>query len=172
MKLKRAVILGVLSVASMAAMAQWQWLDKDGRKVYSDRPPPADTPEKNILKQPAARPGAARVAAPVDASAAAAPGNAASAAVPGPRPPGKDAELEARKKQAEQAEVARQQAEEEKFQKARAENCARARQAKASYDSGVRIATTNKAGERVIVDDEARAAETKRLQAVIQSQCN
>jgi hypothetical protein len=53
-----------------------------------------------------------------------------------------------------------------------AENCARARQAKAGFDSGARIATTNKAGERVILDDDARAAESKRLQGVIQSECN
>lgn len=169
MKLKRALILGCFCLASMTAMAQWQWLDKDGHKVYSDRPPPADTPEKNILKQPAARPGAARATAP---ATAATPGTAASAAVPAPKPQGKDTELEARKKQAEQTEIARQQAEEEKFQKTRADNCSRARQAKAGFDSGARIATTNKAGERVILDDEARAAETQRLQKVIQSECN
>jgi hypothetical protein len=170
MKFKRAVIFGVLCVASMAALAQWQWLDKDGRKVYSDRPPPPDTPEKNILTQPGARPGPVQIAAP----AAGAPGNAASAstAVPAPRPAGRDKELEDKKKQADQAEVARQQAEQEQFQKTRAENCNRARQAKAGFDSGARIATTNKAGERVILDDEARAAETQRLQKVIQTECN
>ncbi len=162
----------------MTALAQWQWLDKDGRKVYSDRPPPLDTPEKNILKQPGVRPGAAPVAAPPPAapppaSTASAPANAAAAAAaPAPRPAGKDAALEEKKKQAEQAEAARQQAEQEKFQKTRADNCARARQAKAGFDSGARIATTNKAGERIILDDDARAAETKRLQNVIQSECN
>ena len=61
---------------------------------------------------------------------------------------------------------------EERIQKIRAENCARARQAKAGYDSGARIATTSKTGERIILDDEARAAEVKRLQSVIQSECN
>jgi hypothetical protein len=35
-------------------LAQWQWIDKDGRKVYSDRSPPSDIQEKNILKRPAA----------------------------------------------------------------------------------------------------------------------
>lgn len=167
MKFKRAVILGWLCAASMGATAQWQWLDKDGRKVFSDRPPPTDTPEKNILKQPAGRPAAVLAAAPA-ASSPASTIPAASAL----RPSGKDKELEEKKKQAEQAEAARKQAEEEKFQKTRAENCSRARQAKAGFDAGARIATTNKAGERVILDDDARAAETKRLQNVIQSECN
>ena len=171
MKLKRAVLLAALSLAAMTALAQWQWLDKDGRKVYSDRPPPQDTPEKNILRQPGVRPGAVPVATPAPANTASAPANA-TATAPAPRAAGKDAALEDKKKQAEQAEAARQQAEQEKFQKTRAENCARARQAKAGFDSGARIATTNKAGERVILDDEARAAETQRLQKVIQTECN
>jgi hypothetical protein len=37
---------------AVTALAQWQWIDKDGRKVYSDRSPPSDIPEKNILKMP------------------------------------------------------------------------------------------------------------------------
>lgn len=111
------------------------------------------------------------VATPAPANTASAPANA-TATAPAPRPAGKDAALEDKKKQAEQAETARQQAEQEKFQKTRAENCARARQAKAGFDSGARIATTNKAGERIILDDEARAAETQRLQKVIQTECN
>jgi len=167
MKLKTAVVLGAIWATSLTAMAQWQWVDKDGRKVYSDRPPPADVPEKNILKQPGYRGGAAPAPAVGPASAASAP---ASAAIP--RSAGKEKELEEKKKQAEQQEAAARKAEEEKFQKTRAENCARARQAKAGFDSGARIATTSKTGERIILDDEARAAEVKRLQDVIRSECN
>ena len=167
MKLKSAVVLGAIWATSLAAMAQWQWVDKDGRKVYSDRPPPADIPEKNILKQPGVRASALPAVAATPASAASAP---ASAAVS--RPSGKDKDLEEKKKQAEQQEATAKAAEEEKYQKARAENCARARQAKATIDLGGRIATVDKSGERIIMDDDARAAESKRLQAVIQSQCN
>ena len=39
-------------------------------------------------------------------------------------------------------------------------------------DSGQRVAQMNAAGERIIMDDDARAAEQKRLQAVISSDCN
>ena len=167
MKLKSAVVLGAIWATSLAAMAQWQWVDKDGRKVYSDRPPPADIPEKNILKQPGVRASALSAVAATPASAASTP---ASAAVS--RPSGKDRDLEEKKKQAEQQEAAGKKAEEERVQKIRGENCARARQAKAGFDSGARISTTSKTGERIILDDEARAVEIKRLQSVIQSECN
>jgi hypothetical protein len=165
MKIRNAFVLGVIWAASLSAMAQWQWVDKDGRKVYSDRPPPSDIPEQSILKHPGYKGGSA-----LPAAAAVAASGAASASAP--RPSGKDRELEEKKKQAEQQEAAQKKAEEEKFQKIRAENCARARQAKAGFDSGARIATTNTAGERIILDDDARAAEAKRLQGVIQSECN
>jgi len=162
MKIRNAMVLGVVWAASLSAMAQWQWVDKDGRKVYSDRPPPSDIPEQSILKHPGNRASAAAPAAPAAAAASAA----------APRVSGKDRELEEKKKQAEQQEAAQKKAEEEKYQKTRADNCARARQAKAGVDSGARIATTSKTGERVILDDDARAAESKRLQGVIQSECN
>lgn len=176
MKFKSAVIFGVLCAASMAAMAQWswQWIDKEGRKVYSDRPPPLDTPEKNILKQPAARPAPVgqQPATPSPASAAPTPASAAAApAATALRPSGKDKGLEEKKKQAEQEEAALKQAEEEKALKVKAENCSRARQAKAGLDSGVRIARTNEKGERVVLDDAARAAENKRMQDIIASEC-
>ncbi len=167
MKIRNAIVLGVIGAASLSAMAQWQWVDKDGRKVYSDRPPPADIPEQSILKHPGYRGGATSPAA----AAPAVPASGA-AITPSLRPSGKDKELEEKKKQAEQQEAAQKKAEEEKYQKTRAETCARARQAKAGFDSGARIATTNKAGERVILDDDARAAESKRLQGVVQSECN
>jgi hypothetical protein len=167
MKLKRTVILGVLCVASMAAMAQWQWIGQDGRKVFSDRPPPSEVPEKNILKQPAGRNVATQATAPAEGSS-----TPATAAASAPRPLGKDKELEEKKKQAEQADADKKKTEEEKNKKAKAENCARAQQAKAAFDSGVRIATTNKNGEREYMDDATRASELKRLQGIIQSECN
>ena len=62
-------------------------------------------------------------------------------------------------------------AEEDKLAKVKADNCSRARDAKASYASGMRLARVNKQGERDIVDDVARATELQRIQAVIDSDC-
>ncbi len=168
--------MGAVCLLSMAASAEWQWTDKDGRKVFSDRAPPADVLEKNILKRPSGR---GTTAATIDAStniaatasavnlAASAPQNAASA----PRLGGVDKELAEKKKKAEEVEVAKRKAEEERLLKAKIENCARAKQAKSSFASGLRISRTNEKGERETMDDAARASEMKRVQSVIDSDC-
>ncbi|ABM37311.1 conserved hypothetical protein [Polaromonas naphthalenivorans CJ2] len=171
----RTLILAIAgSSLAMPALAQWQWIDKDGRKVFSDRAPPADILQKNILKQPGSKtpppPSGTDTGAtaPVPAvTASAAPAGKASA----PKFSGKDAQLEARKKEAEDLETAKKQAEEEKMAKARADNCERAKKGQATLKSGVRIALTNAKGEREFMDDAARAAETKRLQAIAESDC-
>jgi type IV secretory pathway VirB10-like protein len=157
----------VLMVASSAAMAQWQWIDGTGRKVFSDTPPPAGIPDKNILKQPGARAAPAAQAPQTDAAAA----SLAPAAPAAPKPPAKDEQLEARKRQAEAAEEAKRKAEDLRIAQLRADNCERAKRAKATLDSGVRIATTNAKGEREIMDDNARNAETKRLNEIAQKDC-
>lgn len=169
------IFYGVLVVsASLAASAQWQWTDGNGRKVFSDRAPPPEVPQKNILKQPKNTPGglatALEPAATTDSApavAAAAPALAASAAPMSAL----DKELEVRKKAALQAETAKRKAEEERVALARAESCTRARQAKANLDSGVRTSRVNAAGEREIMDDAAREVETKRIQGVIAADC-
>lgn len=157
----------------MGASAQWQWVDKDGRKVFSDRPPPQEIPEKDILKQPGGR-AAPRAAAPApDGTAVATAGgaSAARAAASAPKISGTDKELEQKKKQADDAEEAKKKAEEQKVAKARTESCNQAKSAKATMDSGIRVSRANAKGEQEIFDESARDAETKRLQGIINSQC-
>ena len=145
------------------AAAQWQWVDGSGRKVFSDTPPPPGIPEKNILKRPgpagSAPTAAASTAAPVAAPAAT------------PQISGRDEQLEAKKKQAEAEEQALKKAEADKLAKARQDNCERAKRSKTTLESGVRMATTNAKGEREIMDDAARATESKRIKEIIQSSC-
>lgn len=161
-----AALLICTGLAS-AAYAQWQWIDNSGRKVFSDTAPPAGTPDKNILKRPAG--GATRSAAPAAPSATPTP--TAPAAEAPAQPSAADKELEARKKAAEAAEAQKEKEKAEQQARARAENCQRARQAKTTLDSGVRVATTNAKGEREIMDDTRRASETQRLQEIIRSDC-
>jgi len=164
-----AVAAGLLLAACSAASAQWVWKEGE-RKVFSDTPPPASVAEKNIIKRPggnvplAAPPAAATPAEGTTTAAAPAPAAA-------PQLPKVDKELEAKKKLAEDAEEARKKAEEQRVAQARAENCERARKAKGTMDSGVRLATTNAKGEREIMDDKARAAETRRLDDIVRSDC-
>lgn len=164
-----ALALATASFA-LSAFAQWQWIDKDGRKVFSDRSPPAEIKEKDILKRPG---GSVAVAVVSESAAPAAPALSASAAVKGgaPKLSGKDAQLEARKKQAEEEESAKKKAEDEKVVAVKADNCSQAKRYLTTLDSGVRIANTNAKGEREIMDDSKRAEEKKRAQGVADSSC-
>lgn len=158
MKLLRPLLCTVACLYALTASAQWQWLDKDGRRVFSDRPPPTDIPDKNILKRPGARGAAALPAAPAETAAPA-------------EPAGVDKSLDAKKKQAETAEAAKRKADEERNARIRAENCARAQQAKAGLDMGGRMTRINEKGEREFMDDAAIAAEAQRLQGLISENC-
>lgn len=176
MHLKHALqSLALTAVAALfvpPALAQWQWIDKDGRKVYSDQSPPAEIRDKDILKRPGGRvtPAAVQPANSETAASANAPVVKASAAV-APKLSGKDKELEERKKQAEAEEAVKKKAEDDKQAKARADTCDRAKRALTTLQSGVRIGVTNAAGEREVMDDAKRAEETKRIKDLADGSC-
>lgn len=160
---------------SGSVWAQWVWVDSSGNKVFSDTAPPPGTPEKNILRTPGnMRQTGPASPAPTGAGPAAG-GQPTAQAADAPKVTGRDEQLEAKKKQAEkqaqEAAQAKKKAEDDRIAAARADNCERARRAKATLDSGVRIATTNAKGEREIMDDKARAAEQQRIDGVIRSDC-
>ncbi|WPG34949.1 DUF4124 domain-containing protein [Variovorax sp. EBFNA2] len=159
------LVLGCACALPLSASAQWQWVDNSGKKVFSDQPPPTDIPEKNILRRAGPSPSA-RAPAPVTPAAE---GSSETAAAP--KPTGVDKELEEKTKKAEAEQKAKEAAETAKVAKAKAESCARAREGKATIDSGIRLAKVNAKGEREIMDDAARAAEQKRVQSVIDSDC-
>jgi Domain of unknown function (DUF4124) len=156
-------------LASGAASAQWLWIDSAGNKVFSDTAPPPGTPDKNILRKPGAR---AELKPAEPAAAGEAP---AAAAAPAPKVTGKDEQLEAKKKladkQAEEAAQAKKKADAEKLAKTRADNCERAKRSKQTFDSGIRLATTNAKGEREVMDDKARATEVRRIDEIIRTDC-
>lgn len=178
MKLIQTLLVVTLTGLSFAALAEWQWLDKDGRKVFSDRAPPADILDKNILKRPGSYKAPVVSVSGGTAEADGAPsapvaGQAVAPPASGAKPPasGLDKVLEAKKKLAKETEAAKRKADEERIVKAQVENCARAKQAKPSFESGARIARTNAAGEKEFMDDAARAAELKRIQSIIERDC-
>lgn len=154
----RSLLVLAACCLAFSASAQWQWLDQDGRRVFSDRPPPADVPDKNILKRPGSR-------------GTVTPSPAAPAAAPSAPQAGVDKNLEEKRKQAEAAEAAKRKEEEARTARTRAENCARAQQAKTGVDSGVRMARINEKGEREFMDEAAIAAEGQRLQTIIDENC-
>jgi len=171
MKIAHWIVLGGACLLPLAASAQWQWLDQNGKKVFSDKAPPPDVPEKNILRSPtvsSSRP----TFTPLNPADAAPAGGESAAAAPAPKPPsGVDKELEEKTKKAEEAEKAKKAEEARKLATAKADNCKRAQQGKATFDSGIRIARVNAQGEREIMDDKMRADEQRRLQTVIDNDC-
>lgn len=168
------LVLALTCAVPTLASAQWQWVDSAGKRVFSDQSPPPNIPEKSILQ----RPSAASPRVTFSQGNPAAPDTAATGTAPAPaiagsgaRPSGVDKELEEKTKKAEEAEKAKRAAELQKIAQAKAENCNRARQNNATFDSGIRVARLNAQGEREIIDDKTRAEEQQRLQMVIASDC-
>lgn len=170
----RNLVLALLCSVAMTAFAQWTWVDNDGRKVFSDRPPPPEVAEAKILRRPdgvraapAAKPPATGAA--VDPADQAQPAKLAASAEA--KPTAADKEMADKLKKAEAAEAARKQAEQYRVAAAKADNCERAKQSKTTYASGVPIARINAKGERELMDEAARNAETQRIERIIATDC-
>jgi hypothetical protein len=167
MKVARLALLAIACTLPLAASAQWMWLDQNGHKVFSDKAPPPDVPNNHILKAPKGQVLAPDPGATTTAAAAPAATGAASL----PKPAGKDKALEERRKQLASAGAEKQKAEEAQVAALRADNCARARQSKATYQAGGRIARVDAKGERQYLDDAQIATEIKRMDEVIARDC-
>lgn len=164
-----AAAAALLVLVSLPAEAQWKWKDKGGRVQYSDLPPPAGTPDQDILSRPTSTRRATAVVAPAASAASAATvSTVARAAASAPRT---DPELEAKLKKQESDTAAKKKADEERIAAAKADNCNRARAQMRTYDSGVRVFQVNEKGEREFVDDKQRAEETRRAKDVIAADC-
>lgn len=167
-----AMILALGLLVAGPAVAQWKWRDRSGHTQYSDMPPPPNTPEPDILQRPngrASTPG--RPAGVLTTTTAPASAPSSPSAPPLSAARASDPELEARRRQADQEAAAKKRADDARQAAARAENCARAQETKRTVDSGIRITRTNLQGEREYLSDADRAAEARRAQQVIASDC-
>jgi hypothetical protein len=161
--------LPLLAAAWLATLpgpadAQWLWRNKDGQLNASDRPPPRDIPDKDIIGRPVPE---ARRMGQAAATAALAVASTPSASAP----TALEREVQARKRAADQEQAAKAKADEERQGTQRAENCRSARGHLIALESGQRIARTNEKGEREILDDKGRADEIRRAREVIASDC-
>lgn len=148
-----ALLLATL-LAPLAAHAQvYQYKDASGRMVYTDQPP-AGTETSKVLSNNAA-------------SSSGAAGNTAA-------PPPKnlaDREMEFKKRQKEQTELAGKSNKEAADKAARKEECARAQKTVQLMESGERITGRDDKGERVYLDDSQRAAEADRARKAAADLC-
>jgi hypothetical protein len=162
-------LFAALCLAVAPAQAQWKWRDKDGRITVSDRPPPRDVPERDILAKPTV--DNRRVAAAQAGASAASGVEGVAPAAATAAPTAMEREVQSRKKAAEQEQTAKAKAEEEKLAVQRADNCRAARSHLAALEGGQRIARTNDKGEREVLDDKGRADEMRRAREVMTSDC-
>lgn len=150
---RRAAVLAIpaaLALLLCAASAQavlYKWVDASGTVVYSDQPPPGGV-KSEIVTTP--------VAPPSNPNAVKEMANR---------------DLEQKKRLAQQAQ------DEKAADKARAdeikrrENCQQMRGSLRIYQSGDPIYRLNENGQRVDLDDVAKARERDRLESAIRDQC-
>jgi hypothetical protein len=159
----RLVILAVMFAFAATASAQmYRWVDKDGRVHYTSTPPPPGV-KSRTLRAPSA---SAPAAAPDDA----AKDTGAKDAAKGPLTPAEQ-EQEFRKRQLEAQKAREKETLAAKEAEAKQENCARARGALATLESGQRISRTDAQGERNYLDDDARARETEAARQAVRDWC-
>lgn len=150
------LLLPLLALAPASVTAQmYEWRDAQGITTYGDRPPPG------VETRPMG--GVASNASPPPADDIATPGPANDI---GER-------VEAMRELRETEQQARAAAEQERQQEEeRARQCEQARNQLAALESGQRVARFAAGGERVVLDDSARADETERTQDFISRHCD
>jgi hypothetical protein len=135
-------------LAAAGAQAQYVWIEPNGTRQYSDRPPPPGTPASRILKSPGRTlllPAPAEDAAP----------DAKPATKPAPTLAERDAAYRERVKT--RGEQERKDEDAARNGRALAERCETARQNMAALASGTRIAQYGADGERRYLSDEEKA---------------
>jgi hypothetical protein len=147
-----------------AAYAQYIWLNEQGVKQFSDMPPPASVPKNRILKAPSDTPRL-----PSSASEAPADTTAANSDAKKDKGPMTIAEQNAdfQKRKMEQADREKKAAEAERGAAEKSKNCERARTYSRSLESGERLATTDKNGERSYLSDQQRSQEIRETRRIL-----
>lgn len=167
-----AVLAAAIAAPAAYAQAPYIWVDEKGMKQLSDQPPPPSVPPNRILRQPRnAQVAPAPAAADDPAAAAGAPtaDNAKAGADDKAKRPPTLAERNAdfNKRRTEATEAAQKAAQEASQKAAQAANCDQARSNQMALDSGMRMSTFDKDGQRTFITDEQRAERSRQNKAVL-----
>lgn len=151
------VLLGAVMLAcSMAAMAQWKWVDSSGVTHYSDKPPPASIPSQNILSAPAGYTQQLGTQSTVVTNTKPSDSNTSA-----------DSALERERARLAQEEARALQEQQRQDDAKRQEACNAANHRIGLYTSGNRIQDIDPKGERYYLDEKEvarRLADAKRAQ--------
>ena len=144
----RSLLLAPLLVGTMGnAQSLYKWVDDSGRVTYSDQPPIGKVKSQEVIK----------IGVPADA--------AATRQVT-------DQDTQFKKRQDDAAKKQAEAAKKEQFEAIRQDACARARGELRALRENVPLARMDESGERVVLDDKARQAEGRRLEAFIEESCS
>jgi len=150
MKYYLAICLLFISISSQAALNKW--IDAEGKVHYSDSAPP-DVKVKTLR-------GSATPDSSTPAAAEAAPQTLAE----------RDAEWKKSQKAKEAA--AKKASQEQETAQIKQKNCESARSNLAGYENSRRIVQYNPSGERIFLDDTARAQKTDEARQAVSTYCN
>lgn len=153
--LKPALLAICLLVAWPTTAQIYEWRDTRGMLNYSDRPPPGV---------------AAKLVRPGNSAAAADDAGSGESGEP-QTPAWMERDRELRERRAQTAEARARADEERRLAAAREADCKQARNQLLALESGQRISRFNERGERVILDDTARAAELARTRTWLDANC-
>jgi hypothetical protein len=130
---------------AQAGNGNWQWLDSQGRRIFSDLPPPTSVPDQRILQRPGPELPGPGLPTPKDSSPASPAGDQSLGKAPEPLYQRNAAALR--------------------------ENCRHAKATLATLASGLRLHTLDEKGGQVLMDDAMRARETLRAQQAERDNC-
>ena len=142
-----AFTVAVLLTVATANAEIYQWKDKNGKTIISDKPPTGNVVEQKNIRSDSATSNAA-----TQKSAS-------------------DRELEFRKRQKESQENAEKAQKEQATAVEKQGNCANARRYLATLESGERVALRDDKGERYFMDDAQREQETAKAKQALQTNC-
>lgn len=148
--------LAILLATATVTAQVYKWIDKDGRVQYTDTPPPANATKTEAKK----------LAVPTSSSAT---NSAAASASPAKSLTERSKEFD--KRRTDTAEKAKKDEEADKVAKQNQDRCKEANRYLSSLESGTPLLRNNDKGERGLMTDDERAAETARAKAAASESC-
>jgi len=153
--------LGLLLACGSAQAQLYHYKDASGRTVYSDLPPPPNTPAGNILKAPKIDQAAPAAATDGKDGKASAPKSTA------------EREADYKKRMAEADKKGKDDAQKASQEEQRKAQCAALQTALTAMQSGQRLRKFDANGNPYFIDDNERAADIAKAQAdMSNAKCN